>query len=504
MDTTHNPNQNRKRRRGASADLNGAANNDLSTSFVNSSDYEEDRKRLREDAYPELEDTVVEEITAAQKFDPSGSDDSGEEESESDEDDDVDISGFDHTKNSGMRGILRGGREVPANLVMPEPTLSKERRLKMLDSAVYLGFWGFVSKYQDCPLSVLLEVFLDPEEMAMTHGLGEEEMISLLKTLVALKAGKRPKLTHFNTYSDVLQLLQKSKNILVLTGAGVSVSCGIPDFRSQNGIYAKLGDRFDLDDPQQMFDIEFFRDQPEIFYSFAREIYPSNFKPSPSHYFIKLLEQKGKLLRNYTQNIDTLEQSAEIEKVLNCHGSFASAACIQCGHKAPGHHIKDDIFAQRVPRCPKCKNESGVMKPDIVFFGEKLCDSVERAFAVDREKVDLLVVIGSSLKVSPVAEMKDRIPRHVPQVLINLEVLKNMSGFDVVLCGYCDTIVEQLCRDLQWELPSSSKEEARPATSSNGPIEPASKEYIHVPPNKYFFDGAKHLAASESVQNAVL
>ncbi|KAI8808706.1 DHS-like NAD/FAD-binding domain-containing protein, partial [Cladochytrium replicatum] len=128
----------------------------------------------------------------------------------------------------------------------------------------------------------------------------------------------RPKLTHFNTYADVLQLLQKSKNILVLTGAGVSVFCGIPDFRSENGIYAKLGDRFDLNDPQHMFDIEFFRDQPDIFYSFAREIYPSKYNPSPSHYFIKVLEQKGKLLHNYTKNIVTLEQSVEIENVLNC------------------------------------------------------------------------------------------------------------------------------------------------------------------------------------------
>jgi NAD-dependent histone deacetylase SIR2 len=83
----------------------------------------------------------------------------------------------------------------------------------------------------------------------------------------------------------------------------------------------------ELSDPQEMFDIHYFRDKPETFYSFARvlqllkqEIYPSNFKPSPSHLFIKMLEDRGKLLRNYTQNIDTLENLAGITRVVQCHG----------------------------------------------------------------------------------------------------------------------------------------------------------------------------------------
>jgi len=117
----------------------------------------------------------------------------------------------------------------------------------------------------------------------------------------------------------VIELLKASKKIMILTGAGVSVSCGIPDFRSPNGIYSRLSE-FELDEPQQMFDLEFFRERPEIFYSFAREIFPSNFIPSPSHYFIKLIEDQGRLLRNYTQNIDTLEQKAGIQNVLQCHG----------------------------------------------------------------------------------------------------------------------------------------------------------------------------------------
>ena len=106
---------------------------------------------------------------------------------------------------------------------------------------------------------------------------------------------------------------------MVLTGAGVSVSCGIPDFRSPDGIYSRLAE-FELDDPSQMFELEFFSEKPEVFYSFAKEIFPSNFMPSPSHNFIKMLEDQGKLLRNYTQNIDTLEQKAGIRNVLQCQG----------------------------------------------------------------------------------------------------------------------------------------------------------------------------------------
>ena len=124
--------------------------------------------------------------------------------------------------------------------------------------------------------------------------------------------------------------------------------------------------------------------------------------------------------------------------------------------------IEPDIFNQNVPRCPVCPEEAdGILKPSITFFGEKLPDAFDNAFAEDREKVDLLIVMGSSLKVSPVADVKgtaalthdlDKIPHHIPQILINMEALPHMSGFDVQLLGYCDTVVTELCRMLDWDL----------------------------------------------------
>ncbi|XP_077276480.1 sirtuin 1 isoform X2 [Temnothorax americanus] len=275
---------------------------------------------------------------------------------------------------------------------------------------------------------------------------------------------RRQKLKHINTLSDVVRLIRNSKKIIVLTGAGVSVSCGIPDFRSRDGIYSRLAQDFpDLPDPQAMFDINYFSQDPRPFYKFAREIYPGQFKPSPCHRFIKMLDKQKKLLRNYSQNIDTLEQVAGIENVIECHGSFATASCTRCKYQVRANDIRENIFAQRIPTCPKCRVNAlpslsevncsenyrdlvsqGIMKPDIVFFGEGLPDAFHDAMAKDKDDCDLLIVIGSSLKVRPVALIPSSIPSRVPQILINREPLPHLK-FDVELLGDGDIIINQIC-----------------------------------------------------------
>lgn len=179
--------------------------------------------------------------------------------------------------------------------------------------------------------------------------------------------------------------------------------------------------------------------------------------------FIKLLEKHGKLLRNYTQNIDTLERCANIERVIECHGSFSTATCTKCGHKVTADAIRDTVLSQQIPICVKCQPESessistnsqqkhlknlvsaGIMKPDIVFFGEGLPDSFHEAVTEDKNKCDLLLVIGSSLKVRPVALIPSSLPSEVPQILINREPLPHCH-FDVELLGDCDVIINHLC-----------------------------------------------------------
>ena len=146
---------------------------------------------------------------------------------------------------------------------------------------------------------------------------------------------------------------------------------------------------------------------------------------------------------------DTLEQVVGIQNVVQCHGSFATATCMKCKNKVDAEIIREDIFAQKIPHCPQCvenqnratpehlpqvqennsedQQNSGeisvvqqpsIMKPDIVFFGEGLGDEFHTAVAKDKDEVDLLIMIGSSLKVRPVALIPSSIDASVPQVCV--------------------------------------------------------------------------------------
>jgi NAD-dependent deacetylase sirtuin 1 len=250
----------------------------------------------------------------------------------------------------------------------------------------------------------------------------------------------------------VVELIRTRKKIMVLTGAGISVSCGIPDFRSKNGLYSRIREIYDLPDPQALFDIHYFKYDPKPFFSFAKELWPGTYQPSKTHLFIKMLETQGKLLRNYTQNIDTLEHLAGVERVIQCHGSFATATCMQCRHQVKSETIQEQVLRGEVPYCPQCpsSDKEAVLKPDIVFFGEMLPDMFDHALVEDKNQVDLLIVIGSSLKVQPVASIIDYLPHHVPQILINREAVTHVQ-FDVELLGNCDAITTYLSYKLGWQ-----------------------------------------------------
>ena len=120
-----------------------------------------------------------------------------------------------------------------------------------------------------------------------------------------------------------------------------------------------------LSDPQEVFDISLFREDPSIFYSVAKDILPSSKKFSPTHAFIRLLQDKGKLLTNFTQNIDNLEGHAGIlpEKLIQCHGSFATATCLECKTKVPCEKIFYDLKAGKVARCDNCIKTLRQAKP---------------------------------------------------------------------------------------------------------------------------------------------
>lgn len=265
----------------------------------------------------------------------------------------------------------------------------------------------------------------------------------------------------------------------------MSVSCGIPDFRSKDGIYAMI-EHMDthLPEPECLFQIEYFRQDPSPFFELVRNVFAHAPAPSPTHRFLKLLQDKKKLLRLYSQNIDGLEEAAGVTKYIPCHGSFAWSRCMRCKHRVVTSSLMTAIRAGVIPTCAQgdCR---GVLKPEITFFGELLSDHVSTSVTKDRLQADLLLVIGTSLKVSPVAEIPGFLPSHVPQVVINKTALKKKrlksnhkdataasSAFDLTLLGDCDAIVQHLCDFAQWELPGPTADAAAASSDAATPAGP--------------------------------
>ncbi|CAH1165750.1 unnamed protein product [Phyllotreta striolata] len=216
------------------------------------------------------------------------------------------------------------------------------------------------------------------------------------------------------------------KNIITMAGAGISTSAGIPDFRSPGtGLYNNLA-KYDLPHPQAIFELDFFKRNPKPFFELAKELYPGTFKPTICHYFIKSLEEQGVLLRHYTQNIDTLERIAGLseDKVIEAHGTFHTGHCLKCNAKYTKEWMKVRIFRDEIPECEKCQ---GIVKPDIVFFGEALPSKFHKALN-DFGNCDLLIILGSSLAVQPFASLIDRVKDDVPRLLINREKAGQRSG----------------------------------------------------------------------------
>jgi len=241
------------------------------------------------------------------------------------------------------------------------------------------------------------------------------------------------------------------RQIYLMLGAGVSTSAGIPDFRSpETGLYANLA-RLKLPYPEAVFDIQYFRRNPNPFYTLAKELYPGKYRPTLTHSFIKLLSDKGQLGLCLTQNIDTLERRAGIpaEKIIEAHGSFATQRCIQCKRPFDGTEMKKIVEEERIPRCKKCK---GLVKPDIVFFGESLPPDFHGALAKLKD-ADLLIVIGTSLTVHPFASLTNMVTGKCPRVLINLDRVGGIGSGknDLVLLGKCDDLIRDLAKELGWE-----------------------------------------------------
>jgi NAD+-dependent protein deacetylase SIR2 len=206
--------------------------------------------------------------------------------------------------------------------------------------------------------------------------------------------------TFADTFEGVARLLQGRKNIVVLVGAGISVSCGIPDFRSKgSGLYSTLDiEGLGLSCPEELFDWEFFQEDPVPFFKFARNLYfplggggggdggttssTKKVEPSDSHKLLAMLEQKKMLLRVYSQNIDGLETVAGVspKRMVYAHGSLQWATCCKCQRKVSSEEILPAIQQGTVPRCQaERRRGSSKSKPTTPTIAERASSSSSSA-----------------------------------------------------------------------------------------------------------------------------
>jgi NAD-dependent deacetylase len=188
------------------------------------------------------------------------------------------------------------------------------------------------------------------------------------------------------------ELLERRRPCVVLTGAGISTESGIPDFRSAGGVWERY-------DPAEVATIDAFRRDPARVWEFYALRLDALARPEPNdgHRALAELEERGWIRAVVTQNVDGLHQRAGSRNVVEVHGSLREAECIQCGVRVP---MEDAVASLPLPPCPECGE---ILKPGVVMFGELLpATAIERAQALAAE-AGLLLVVGSSLEVHPVA-----------------------------------------------------------------------------------------------------
>ena len=196
------------------------------------------------------------------------------------------------------------------------------------------------------------------------------------------------------------ELLGRSRRAVALTGAGVSVPSGIPDFRTpETGLWAKV-------DPMEVAHIDVFERDPERFWSYYRPRFEAlgDKEPNRAHEALAELERRGLIEGVITQNIDRLHRAAGSENVIEVHGSIETSSCTACGTSF-GLEEMDALFdARGVALCAGC---CGAVKPDVVLFGEMLpLEAIERATEL-AEGADLMLCVGSSLEVYPAAGLPE-------------------------------------------------------------------------------------------------
>ena len=228
----------------------------------------------------------------------------------------------------------------------------------------------------------------------------------------------------------VAEMIAAARKVVVFTGAGVSTESGIPDFRSPGGLWSK----FDPDD----FTIDKFLSSAQTRKKMWKLLLDGGLMadaaPNAAHLAIAELEKMGKLSCVITQNVDNLHQKAgnDPARIHELHGNMQWLVCLDCGQKYPLELLTENIpSVDHVPNCKKC---NGILKPDVIFFGEALPPKVLTIATNEAQECDLLIVIGSSLVVYPAAYMPLYAKRAgAGVVIINLGPTQQDDIADVII-----------------------------------------------------------------------
>lgn len=223
---------------------------------------------------------------------------------------------------------------------------------------------------------------------------------------------------------DILQkMVSESSRFVFFGGAGVSTESGIPDFRSQDGLYHQ---KYDYP-PETILSHTFFVRHPEEFFRFYRDkMLPLDAKPNAAHLKLAEWERQGRLLAVVTQNIDGLHQAAGSQRVYELHGSIHRNTCLSCGRRYGPEYIRDS--KEPVPLC-SC---GGRIKPDVVLYEEGLDNDVLSGAIHAIRQADLMIVAGTSLTVYPAAGLISYF-RGNRLVLINRDATPMDSQCDLVI-----------------------------------------------------------------------
>jgi len=237
---------------------------------------------------------------------------------------------------------------------------------------------------------------------------------------------------------DAAVLIRNAERAVVLTGAGMSTPSGIPDFRSEGtGLWAR-------DEPMEVASLTTFRTAPERFFhwfqSLAGQIF--NAQPNAAHLALAELERSGHLRTIVTQNIDALHQKGGSEHVIETHGTLRTMTCANCfGQFESAPFLQPYVETGKIPQCSNC---NGILKPDVILFGEQLPQSAWYEAQRAARRCDLMIVAGSSLEVLPVAGLPmQALDRGAHLIIINnTPTYLNVRADVIILDDVAATIPE--------------------------------------------------------------